>query len=34
MMEQDENPEEFYSSSGIGWRLSKSEYDGIVAIKV
>ncbi|KAJ9091812.1 hypothetical protein QFC20_007542 [Naganishia adeliensis] len=31
---QDEDPEEFYSSSGIAWRLSKTEYDNIVALRI
>lgn len=33
-LDQDEDPEEFYTSSGIAWRLSKGEYDAVVRIKV
>ena len=29
-MDADEDPEEFYSNSGIPWRLSKSEYNNVV----
>ncbi|ORX36086.1 COG4 transport protein-domain-containing protein [Kockovaella imperatae] len=29
-MDAEEDPEEFYSNSGISWRLSKSEYIGVV----
>lgn len=27
---QDEDPEEFYSNSGIPWRLSKTEYNSLL----
>lgn len=27
---QDEDPEEFYSNSGIAWRLSKVEYNAVL----
>ncbi|KAI5454395.1 Golgi transport complex subunit 4, variant 2 [Naganishia albida] len=33
-LDSDEDAEEFYSSSGIAWRLSKTEYDNIVGLRV
>ncbi|GHJ84675.1 hypothetical protein NliqN6_1077 [Naganishia liquefaciens] len=33
-LDSDEDPEDFYSSSGIAWRLSKTEYDSIVRLRV
>lgn len=32
-LDADEDPEDFYSSSGIPWRLSKVEYNNIVALR-
>ncbi|WVR05978.1 hypothetical protein IAU60_003006 [Kwoniella sp. DSM 27419] len=29
-LDADEDPEEFYSNSGIPWRISKAEYNGII----
>ncbi|KAJ9104524.1 hypothetical protein QFC21_002020 [Naganishia friedmannii] len=33
-LDSDEDSEDFYSSSGIAWRLSKPEYDSIVALRM
>lgn len=29
-LRQDEDPEEFYSNSGIPWRISKTEYNSLL----
>lgn len=29
-VEQDEDPEDFWSNSGIPWRLSKAEYNTVL----
>lgn len=30
----DEDPKEFYSQSGMPWRLSRTEYDGVCALRI
>lgn len=32
-LDAEEDPEDFYGSSGIAWRLSKTEYNAIVALR-
>ena len=33
-LDSDEDPEEFYSNSGIPWRLSKNEYNAVVEQRI